>query len=456
MKRHVILGRYGLTDNVPILTAPDENITQLDLLTSEGKLNYGMGNAITDLVKLGIFPTDIGVDLLVFATHVQAADILISRNTDSQDSWTREIRLIVPVEDVEKWNKAAETLKRMLNFLTGDLWILSFRSRPDNIASLVPSDTPPLAGIPFDSISLFSGGLDSLIGAIDLLQNGNTPLLISHASEGSVSDAQGVCFDGLKSHYVDNQFNRLRVWLSFSGLRIDDKEHEKTTRGRSFLFFTLGVLAGTGFNSHFLLKVPENGLIALNIPLDQLRLGSHSTRTTHPFYIAKWNELLSILQIDGVIENPYWNRTKGEMIQACRNKELLKHLLPSSLSCSSPSKGRYRGISVQHCGYCLPCLIRRAAIQKGFGSNEDTTTYTVSDLRVQPLSTLRAEGQQVRSFQLAVRRLNSNPDLAKILILSTGSLAKESSQRVQDLADVYKRGMDEVAAIVNDVEARPV
>ena len=453
MKRHVICGRYGSSDNTPIPIALDEVLSKLNLVTPDGKLNYGMGHALDDLVRMGIFSSETGIDLLIFAAHVQAADILIPRDTESQNSWTREIRLVVPVSDITKWHKAASVLTRTLNFLTGDIWTINFRPRPTDLPILAPTGTLQLTGVRFDCISLFSGGLDSLIGAFDLLQNGKIPLLISHASEDSVSDAQQTCFDALKSHYAQNEFDRLRVWMSFPGVRARNKEHEKTTRGRSFLFFTLGVLAGTGFNKHFVLRVPENGLIALNIPLDQLRLGSHSTRTTHPFYIARWNEILDLLQIDGHIENPYWDKTKGEMIDSCINKPILRQLLPSSLSCSSPSKGRYRGYGVQHCGYCIPCLIRRAAIRKGLSA--DPTTYTVSSLNGQALSTLRAEGQQIRSFQFAIQRLKINPNLAKIIILSSGSLSDETQIRQQSLAEVYKRGMDEVADILNDLQTKP-
>jgi hypothetical protein len=91
------------------------------------------------------------------------------------------------------------------------------------------------------------------------------------------------------------------------------------------------------------LYAPENGLIALNVPLDTLRLGALSTRTTHPFYIARWNELLGVLGIAGGIENPYWNKTKGEMVAECRNPPLLKTIVPSTLSCASPTKGRWLG-----------------------------------------------------------------------------------------------------------------
>jgi hypothetical protein len=66
----------------------------------------GAGRALDDLARLNVFPSEIGVDLLVFAAHVHAADTRISRTTESQDTWTREIRLVVPVSDVARWNSS--------------------------------------------------------------------------------------------------------------------------------------------------------------------------------------------------------------------------------------------------------------------------------------------------------------------------------------------------------------
>ena len=69
-------------------------------------------------------------------------------------------------------------------------------------------------------------------------------------------------------------------------------------------------------------------------------LGALSTRTTHPFYIARWNDALTILGVNVRVENQYWDKTKGEMVSGCANGALLRSLTPSSLSCSSPVKGR--------------------------------------------------------------------------------------------------------------------
>ncbi len=455
MKRHILVGVYGPRDKHSISVTAEETVTTLDLINSQGQLLHGIGNALADLSALDVFPTEIAIDLLIFAAHVQAADTHISRSTESQDTWTREIKIVVPVSDVRVWSRATTVLERCLNFLTGDVWRVQFRPRPDGHPYPAPKTTLPLAPS-FDSLSLFSGGLDSLIGAIDLMEQGANPLLISHVSEGAVSEAQTKCFDEIKSSYPKRTIERLRMWMGFSGFRISS-DLEKTTRARSFLFFSLGILAGSGLGlkDGFTLRVPENGLIALNVPLDRLRLGSHSTRTTHPFYMARWNEILDRLGINGKVENPYFDKTKGEMVKACANQTLFRKLIPLSLSCSSPSKSRWRGgKAVEHCGYCLPCLIRRAAIKSGLGTNQDMTAYTLNDLTSRPLRSDAAEGKQIRSFQYAMERLRRNPQLAGFLVHIPGSLADESLARQQKLSDVYKRGMEEVNELLKGVSTR--
>lgn len=449
MRRHVIIGRFGVDDKILVPRASDEVESTLQLVAGK-RLDHGIGHALADLEALHLTPSEIGADMLVVAAHVHAADTRISRFTESQDAWTREIRLVIPVSDPVRWTAASPILVRALNFLTGDRWNIGFRIRPGEYAKLIPTATPALIPAPFDGVSLFSGGLDSLIGAIDSLTAGETPLLVSHAGEGLVSKSQDQCFDGLKDVYKSSAFNRLRVWMSFDSGLVEDVGSEDTTRGRSFLFFSLGVAAGTALGRDFVLKVPENGLIALNVPLDRLRLGSLSTRTTHPFYMARWNDLLHALGVPGMLVNPYWDKTKGEMVAQCTKPALLKQLAPLSLSCSSPTKGRWKKKLQGHCGYCLPCLIRRASLR-----GEDSTVYGVPDLKATTLDTRQAEGQQVRSFQLAIARLAMRPELANALIHKPGPLYDDPS-RHNALADVYRRGLEEVGQLLTGVRAEPM
>lgn len=454
MKRQLLAGRFGPDDCLDVAVGVDEQRTYLQLVTGEKSLGHGIGKALTSLKKIGVFPSEIGIDLLVLAAHVHAADTRISRAKQSQDSWTREMRLVVPVSDPARWASAGPTLKKALDFLTGDRWAIGFRARPARFATIAQMTPLSLIAPPFDSISLFSGGLDSLIGAIDQLEDGATPLLVSHSGDSPTSDAQKKLYADLKTHYSKSLFERLRVGMTFKKGLVEDVSSENSTRGRSFLFFALGVFAGTGLGDRFVLRVPENGLIALNVPLDPLRLGSNSTRTTHPYYMARWNDLLAALGIDGEIRNPYWNKTKGEMAAACRNPTLLKALATDSLSCSSPAKARWHGHGIKQCGYCLPCLIRRAALMAAWGAGNDSTAYTVENLHSQPLNTRESTGKQIRSFQYAIERLRARPQLADLLIHKPGSLADESAH-LNELADVYRRGLGEVEHLINGVVTKP-
>jgi len=455
MRRHLIVGRFGSSDSVPITTANGEVATKLDFVAAKRRLDHDIGSSLDSLSKVGVYPSVIGLDLLVLAAHVQAADTHISRATESQDSWTREIRIVVPVSDPVRWNSVMPLLSRLLNFLTGDRWTIGFRPRPSGFEHAVHERPPQLLQCPFDTVALFSGGLDSLIGAINSIQSGKSPLFISHAGEGTVSQSQEELFQGLKRKHTRQNFHRLRIWMDFRGWRIRGVKPEKTTRGRSFLFFAAGVFAGTGLPNGFTLQVPENGLIALNVPLDPLRLGAFSTRTTHPFYIARWNELLNGLSISGRIENPYWDKTKGEMVADCADSDLLAQLVPKSFSCASPAKSRWLGRKTEHCGFCLPCLIRRAALQHGLAPAGDPTRYTLANMTSRVLSTKKARGQQIRSFQFAIGRLAANPALATLLIHKPGPLSDESPTRQAALADVYKRGLNEVNKILAGVRTSP-
>jgi hypothetical protein len=176
--------------------------------------------------------------------------------------------------------------------------------------------------------------------------------------------------------------------------------------------------------------VPENGLISLNVPLDPLRVGAWSTRTTHPFYLARWQELLDALGIAATVENPYRFKTKGEMLSGSANKSLVEKYVAETISCSSVTKARWKGLPPGHCGHCTPCLIRRAAIRAAFKS--DPTTYTLANLAAKPLDGRRAESEHVRSFQLMARRLSKTSGIEDILVHKPGPLSDYAAAEIAE------------------------
>lgn len=409
----------------------------------EGEHMRGIQNVINTLRKNGIFPSEIGFDILTVATLVYLADTRISRQMHGQDSWSREIQLEVPVSDSVLWNEQISLLNRMLRFLTGDLWSVSFTPRTWMFAQEEQIAEKSSA---YSRATLFSGGMDSLISTINLLETKNNALLIGHAGEGLTKNAQTSLLAKFNTNYPDLLHTFIDLWLNFPDNYIPGGGNDKNTRSRSFLFIGLGLFTITGTANIKELLVPENGLIALNVPLDETRVGSFSTRTTHPFYLGLWNELLVKLGLDLSVANPYWDKTKGEMANECLNKEFLFDTMKVSFSCSSPGKARWKGLSPQHCGYCVPCLIRRAAMYKAFG--EDETVYTEQLISTLIENNTSGIGLQLRSFQYAIRKIKEYPGVEKMLIHKPGPLSGNEEFK-ERLADTYKRGLLEVDTFVN-------
>lgn len=439
MKKYIMVGSYSKTELT--YTETDSSYTIIiPLISCENRLKYGLDRIINKLTGQGIIPSEDGIDFLCLATLVYLADIRISRELHSQDSWTREITISLPVYNPDMWNKSISRIRRMLNFLTGDRWEIVFLHRN---FPLTPPSNPLIAPTKFNAVTLFSGGMDSLIAAIDFLEDGANVAFISHASDSYTKKAQRKIISHFQDQYPTNIPAYFDLWTSFEDEVANIGGGENSTRSRSFLFISYGVCVLSGITTTNTLYVPENALIALNVPLDSLRIGSHSTRTTHPFYLRSWNELLSDMKMNISIVNPYWNKTKGEMADECKNKDFLYSVIADSISCSSPQKIRYQKAPPQHCGYCVPCLIRRAAITKAFGIGNDPTKYyynKISSIRARHST---AEGIQLRSFELAINRIRENPWIAKILIHKSGPIDGDP-EYINQLAEVYLRGLQEV------------
>lgn len=426
--------------------------TYILFLGSKNRLGYGLGQMVMQMAERGIYPTETAIDLAILAATVAAADTRISRKLESQDSWTREIDLYLPVNDLALWVSNASLAARMLEFLTGDRWRLFFRSRLDEYDTIIQRPTE-LDVSPLESVCLFSGGLDSFVGAIDLLESGNETLFVSHYWDASTG-SQTNCARVLSSAYGEMAPRHVRARVGFPRNLVEGSEPESTTRGRSFLFFALAALGASSMNGNTPIYVPENGFISLNVPLDPLRLGAWSTRTTHPYFLARWNELLEKCGIDAHLENPYRFRTKGEMLSDCKNGKLLGDNLELTVSCSSIVKARWKGLSPRHCGYCVPCLIRRAAIQAAYG--KDATEYSLADLAARALNPMSAEAENIRSFQMMRSKFGHQPDLARVLVHEPGPLNDYSQNEIDEYTAVVLRGMEEIGAIINGSETQVI
>ena len=456
MTAHTLIARLGRADTVavaPSLVAT--GVTEINFIDGYERLDFGLGQALEQLDRLGLTPGEISIDFALLAATVTAADTRISRERAAQDGWTREIEVCIPVSEPEVWGRSTPLLRTILNFLTGDKWDLQFRERPAGRNQLaVPTENLRTAHP--DCVCLFSGGLDSFIGAIDLFSEGASPLLVSHYWDGITSNHQMICADSLKARFVESEFSHIRARVGFPTDTVEDVPVEDTLRARSFLFFALAALAADAVGGDITIHVPENGLISLNVPLDPLRLGALSTRTTHPFYMARVNELLRSLGLRSHLVNRYEFQTKGQMASGCAEKAFLADHAQHTMSCSSPGKSRFAKDESQrqpkHCGYCVPCLIRRASLLEGGIS--DAAPYQLHDLWSHVIHTDKAEGSHIRSFELAISRLRKNPSRAKFDIHRPGPLSDHPNELLE-YEKVYVAGLEEVARLLDGVQSGP-
>lgn len=456
MSRQAIVFRVGQDDTKafrPRLAGAHATEIPFQDLTS---VDHLLGGILAKLEDLGLQPTEKSLDLALLAAAVTAADTRVERGVEGQDAWTRELEVSIPVSDRQLWLNMTALLEKTLNFLTGDLWTLSFRARSRSVKKLLEPMTETHADKPA-SVCLFSGGLDSFIGAIDLLAEGENVLLVSHYWDSVTSSHQDICLDALKTRFKKVPFYAVRARVGFATGTVEGSRAENTLRGRSFLFFALAALAADAIGGKVTIHVPENGLISLNVPLDPLRLGSLSTRTTHPYYMSRFNDLLAGIGLDCHLDNAYRHMTKGEMVEQCRDQTFLKAQAANTISCSSPAKARFdqdeERREPKNCGHCVPCLIRRAALVHGFGA--DDSDYQLVDLEAGEIDSLTAQGEHIRSFQVAVARLRNKPGHARFDIHKPGPLIDFPGDW-DEYERVYRDGLEEVASLLKDVEVRPL
>lgn len=358
----------------------------------------------------GLDPPSAALDLLSLGVAAYCADRLEVRPR-RQGRWGRDLRVDVPVFNRESMRHAEPALKDALDFLTGDDWSLRFKRRAGE-----PASGPDVRNAPVDAVCLFSGGLDSLAGAIQLLEGGSTVCLLSHYEGGLAPSRQSELAQALASRYGSERVQRRTLFLRPAPFdpqqdRPLSDERENTTRGRSFLFLAAGVAVAAGYGTEVPLFIPENGLIGINVPLSGARPASLSTRTTHPHFMRCIAATLDAVALKTRVENPFRLSTKGETLARSPALPLLKQLAPRSLSCAHPEAGRLHHRSVGNCGYCFPCLIRRASLHH-IGADRGSQ-YAIDAAADPSLLDLEDAGADLRALLFSLSRPASELDVLR-------------------------------------------
>lgn len=391
------------------------------------------------LAELGAPPSDEALELVLLGAVAYALDRRVER-AKAADAWTRHFAFTLPVAAPQRWAPLKTTLDRCLGFLSGDRWDIDFTARDVDLLRTLgdESTTSPSS----EAVSLFSGGLDSLIGVVDHLEAnpGHRLLLVGHHDPripGPFGDQRATL-----KHIQKVYQGRTRPLLLSVGA---NSGVDTTLRSRSFLFLALGLYAAAAINGHAPLLIPENGTIALNVPLTPSRVGSCSTRTAHPHYLTMMQELALGLGFGNLLVNPLEAKTKGECVAACLNPDILLKALEDTTSCAKRGHtSTWLRRDAKQCGRCMPCIYRRAALHR-MGLDREVYGRDICAGEVDP-SSENAYANDFRACLTFLERHPSPEDIADLLVAS-GAL---DVARLDAYAGLVSRAMDEIRTLLLD------
>jgi hypothetical protein len=425
--------RLRLTD--PEQVSAEEAASSFYWLT-DGRSSFTPGIG-PSLGTFGDVPA-LNIDFARIALTAFAADRSVTREGAGSNWNQRELEVEIPVSDPSTWRGEADELARILGFLSGDRWTLSFveEQAPAEAVRLPETATRPTR------VVLLSGGADSAISGLysrSLLSPNEHHVLLSHFSNTMLAPIQRHVVAEIERLIPGPGQQHVVAHLGRREKRLDGTPYpsEPTSRSRSLLFLALGLAVASIHEVP--LWIPENGFASINPPLGPERLGSLSTRTTHPAFLQDLSAALTRVGAHGVIENPFAASTKGEMFQKVVDLVGAKDtsaFLSATHSCALTGQRAHHISAEVPCGICFGCVLRRASfVASGV---TDATTYIApsSDPVIQRWLDSKSVERQVRNL---VRRGVTARDLA--------TLGLPRNYPLRDALDLCQRGLKELGSL---------
>lgn len=347
------------------------------------------------------------VDLSDIAIAVYLADRVSPRNdlSTSTRTWPRTFELVIGVRRPEYWNDSErrKALQGLLSFLTDDEWNLSFVSqigadRRDGTQRefrLPPADLPRVA--------LFSGGLDSYAGIAGVLDadRDSDLVLVSAATNYRQMAGQRKQVEILRRLPRPSELIHCVVEFGIRWHDSDDAKQERSQRTRGLVFLVLGSIAALNSDTRRL-EIYENGVGAINLPLDASQIGSMNSRSVNPRTLIALERLISdAAEADFEIANMCLGQTKGEM--CTRIPPDAVEGIAVTFSCDGYPVHRSRK---PQCGVCTSCLLRRLSLetaglaeydlQNGYGMDLTSEMATPSERQLNSLRTMEWQTEVIR------------------------------------------------------------
>jgi len=312
-------------------------------------------------------------DLIEIATYVYCADQAVTRGGDGVQNfgadWRRRLFFRIPVRNPDMWNSSPlkDQLIETLSFLSEDEYYFDFvklKKQPPTQQHLEFDVAPP------EEVMLFSGGLDSLGGAVEeAVVNKRNIALVMHKSTHKMERRHRKLRELIEKH---SDSPPLHIPVAINKDKALGREY--TQRSRSFLYAALGSTVARMFGLSRI-RFYENGIVSFNLPPSPQVVGARATRTTHPQVINGFAKIISTLAGKPfVVENPFLWKTKTEVlkgISAAGCEEMIKF----ATSCTHTwEMTKLR----THCGKCSQCIDRRfAVLASGLEEHDPAEAYGV-------------------------------------------------------------------------------
>lgn len=404
-------------------------------------------------------------DLLEVATYVYSADQIIRRGADDVDTfgdgWRRDLHFVVPVRNPDFWNspQVRDVLCSTLGFLSDDQYQFDFvkldQEHPFQ-EYLGFDDTQQVYRKP-EQVVMFSGGLDSLAGAIDEVVNQKRRvILVTHKATSKLNKRHRTLEQMLAEKAGENAPPRISVRVH----KIKELNHEYTQRSRSFLYVSIGATIAQmlGLRS---VRFYENGVVSLNLPVCAQVVGGRATRTTHPRVMKGFQDIISLVAGEPfTVENPYIWKTKADVVKVITDAgchDLIKH----SMTCTHTWEMTNQHT---HCGGCSQCIDRRFAVLAAKADHLDPVEHYKFDVFTQSrdaqdqkknvdkimAAAYLERANQVKGLGDVAQFVSSYPDVGRVFKFLGG----DTGQAAQRVFDLYKRHANEVMGALDELLSR--
>lgn len=352
-------------------TLPSERVDVVERGYSarDGRLNCEIGEHIS-------FETDslasyflakwepIIFDALLVAAAVEFCDKVKRR---PKLGWGRAFELRVPVSDPERWKapKVHDALIDAVQFLTGDVWEITFVKRRKALET--PQELLQLALNGELAVLPFSEGLDSRAVAGLMAEKWGDRLI--RVRLGPKTNDRPKTPGGRPQPFTTIPYEVKSAGHSF---------RESSARSRGFKFAMLSGIAAYLSKARTIF-VPESGQGSLGsalVPVGQ----AYGDYRNHPLFTARMAVLLEALLGHKVrFEFPRLWFTKGETLteylNADRNVKWSK-----TRSCWQDNRHASVDGKRRQCGICAACMLRRLSVHTA-GLTEEPETYVWENLK---------------------------------------------------------------------------